>query len=125
MENSEINFCSECQNMTYLYIDENKDLIYHCKSCNKSEKCTLKNKCIYSVDFRKYDSSELIDYNKFISHDISLPRIEGNNNIKCINEECESVKGEKDSSFTYIKYDIDEMKYIYICNNCGQKWKNN
>ena len=35
MENSEIHFCSECQNMTYLYTDENKDLIYHCKSCNK------------------------------------------------------------------------------------------
>ena len=24
-----------------------------------------------------------------------------------------------------IKYDLENMKYIYICNHCGQKWKNN
>ena len=46
-------------------------------------------------------------------------------NIKCSNDECISVKEDKESSITYIKYDLENMKYIYICNHCGQKWKNN
>ena len=39
MDNSEIHFCSECQNMTYLYLDdtEDKNLIHYCKACQKSE----------------------------------------------------------------------------------------
>ena len=39
MDNSEIHFCSECQNMTYLYLDdtEDKNLIHYCKACQNSE----------------------------------------------------------------------------------------
>tara|TARA_Y100001970_G_scaffold65417_1_gene83652 strand:- start:111 stop:494 length:384 start_codon:yes stop_codon:yes gene_type:complete len=127
MDNSEIHFCSECQNMTYLYLDdtEDKNLIHYCKACQNSEPFTGKNNCIYSIDFREYDNSEYINHNKYITHDITLPKIEGNPNIKCVNDECISVKEGKESSITYIKYDLENMKYIYICNHCGQKWKNN
>ena len=71
------------------------------------------------------DISEVHNTNKYITHDITLPKIEGNPNIKCVNDECISVKEGKESSITYIKYDLENMKYIYICNHCGQKWKNN
>ena len=125
MENSEIHFCGECQNMTYLYLDEDKNLIHHCKACQKSEPFTGKNNCIYSIDFRKYDKSESINHNPYITHDVTLPKIEGNSNIKCTNDECETITEGKESSVTYIKYDLEDMKYIYICNHCGQKWKNN
>ena len=125
MENSEIHFCGECQNMTYLYLDEDKKLIHHCKACSKSESFIGENKCIYSVDFRKYDKSESINHNPYITHDVTLPKIEGNSNIKCTNDECETIIEGKESSITYIKYDLEDMKYIYICNHCGQKWKNN
>ena len=103
---------------------EDKNLIHYCKACQKSELFKGKNNCIYSIDFREYNNSEYINHNKYITHDITLPKIEGNINIKCTNEECESIKEDKSSSVTYIKYDSENMKYIYICNYCGQKWKN-
>jgi DNA-directed RNA polymerase subunit M/transcription elongation factor TFIIS len=124
MENSDIHFCSECHNMTFIYLNEEQDLIHYCEACSKSEPFKSENACIHTTSINKYDNSESINYNKFITHDITLPKIEGNSNIQCTNEECESIKEDKSSSVTYIKYDSENMKYIYICNYCGQKWKN-
>ena len=78
---------------------------------------------IYSNDFN-LDFSETINNNKYINFDNTLPVIENNQNIKCPNEDCECNK-DAESKITYIKYDEDNMKYIYICKMCGQKWKNN
>ena len=38
-----------------------------------------------------------------------------------MNSECEA----EESKITYIKYNSEEMRYLYICNHCGHKWKNN
>lgn len=124
MEDSEIHFCGECQNLTYLYLDSDKNLIHYCKACEKREPFSGKNNCIYSIDFKEYDKSEFINHNPYITHDVTLPKIEGNSNFKCTNSECICNTGDTPSSVTYIKYDDDNMKYIYICNHCGQKWKN-
>ena len=124
MEHSDCHFCQECHNMTFIYLDENKKLIHHCKACSKSEPFQDESPCIYSMDFRVFDTSEVINRNKYITQDITLPKIENNPNVKCTNEECESIKGDTNSSVTYIKYDAENMKYIYICNHCGQKWNN-
>ena len=43
--------------------------------------------------------------------DITLPRAEG---IKCPNEQCQKAKPE----IIYIKYDNENMKFIYICLDC-------
>ena len=128
MDNTEMHFCSECHNMTYLYLEgepDDRKLIHYCKACQKKELFTGENNCIYSIDFREYDNSDYINNNKYICNDITLPRINNNKNIKCTNDECISILEDKESSITYIKYDMDNMKYIYICNHCGQKWKNN
>ncbi len=124
MNNSEIHFCSSCHNLTRFYLNDDKELIHYCKSCNKSEKFESDGACIHSISFNEMDTSEVINENKYITHDITLPSIEGNTNIRCINPECESIQGDKLSSLKYIKYDSENMKYIYICNYCGQKWKN-
>ena len=125
MEDSETHFCKQCQNMTFLYTDESKNLIHHCKACLYSEPYLKKNNCIYSIQFKKYDNSDYINSNPYITHDITLPKIKNNPNIKCVNPECSSIKEDKECDITYIKYDMENMKYIYICNHCGQKWKNN
>ena len=126
MENSDIHFCQECHNMTFICVDSGT-LIHYCKACETSAPFTEESlrKPIYSMDFRKFDTSEVINRNKYITQDITLPKIEGNPNIKCTNAECISVTDNEPSSVTYIKYDTEEMKYIYICNHCGQKWRNN
>ena len=125
MEDSETHFCKQCQNMTFLYTDESKNLIHHCKACLYSEPYSKKNNCIYSIQFKKYDNSEYINSNPYVTHDITLPKIKNNPNIKCVNSGCPSITESKPCDITYIKYDMENMKYIYICNHCGQKWKNN
>lgn len=121
---SEINFCKCCENILYLYSNEENELYLACKVCgNKEEYEDKEDKCIYSNDF-DLDFSETINNNKYINFDNTLPVIENNKNIKCPNEDCECNK-DAPSKITYIKYDDDNLKYIYICKLCGQKWKNN
>ena len=66
MEDSETHFCKQCQNMTFLYTDEGKNLIHHCKACMYSEPYLKKNNCIYSIQFKKYDNSEYINSNPYV-----------------------------------------------------------
>ena len=49
---------------------------------------------------------------------------EDNPNLKCPNPECECNTKNSKTSFKYIQYNADNMRYIYICNTCGQKWNN-
>ena len=122
--NNEINFCNQCHNITPLYIvEDTQELEYYCRNCNLKETFKGGDKCIYKISFNDFDPSELINQNKYLTNDITLPKIIDNPNIQCTNSECESIG--KSSSISYIKYEESSMKYIYICNHCGQKWKNN
>jgi len=120
----EVNFCDNCDNLLYIYSDEeNKSLYLGCKVCGE-KKDYSDGKCIYSNEFN-IDLSETINHNENLIHDITLPRIKDNKNIKCINQECESIKENKSSNVLYIKYDHENLKYLYVCKYCNQKWKNN
>ena len=118
----EVNFCNNCDNMTFIYINkENNKLINLCKSCGYKEECSEKGKCIFNLNNNTIDKSELLNHNSYITHDITLPIIEDNKNIQCNNPDCDG----ENIKVTYIKYDKNDMKYLYICNHCGFKWKNN
>jgi hypothetical protein len=58
--------------------------------------------------------------NEFTRKDPRLPHIR--KNITCPNLVCESNKGGKDPDVIYIKYDLVNMMYLYICDICGEKW---
>jgi len=49
--------------------------------------------------------------------------IHANENVKCTNQECESIVDKKPCQITYIKYDNEGMKYLYICTDCDHTWK--
>jgi len=118
MENK---FCENCHNSLNIYMDIKESKLYlYCKSCEN--KIDYTEDRIYDNDFN-IDLSESINDNKFINYDLTLPHIH-NQNVKCPNEECSSVKKKLKSDIIYIKYDKDKMNYIYSCNYCGQKWKN-
>ena len=117
----DINFCNNCNNLLYLYKNDKNELVYCCKSCGNIQEYTRKTNIYKQSDINK---SEIINTNKNLVNDITLPRL-SNKNIKCINSECKSITQNKKSSIIYIKYNPDELKYIYICENCGKKWTNN
>lgn len=120
----EINFCDDCNNLTYLHLNDSNELIHYCKLCDKQKKINNPDKSIYTQYFSEIDNSQVINANKYINQDITLPTIEGNTSIQCVNTECISIKDQLPSSIKYMKYHFDDMKYIYICNHCGQKWNN-
>jgi DNA-directed RNA polymerase subunit M/transcription elongation factor TFIIS len=120
----EINFCKQCDNLLFIYSDEEdaSKLYLGCKACGFKEEYT-EDKCVYNNEY-KVNLSETINQNKFLHHDITLPSITGNTNIKCPNKECESITGNKPSDVIYIKFNADAMKYLYGCKYCKQKWTN-
>jgi len=122
MNLNDCHFCAQCQNLTHIAIDTDKKLIHLCKACDNIEPFESTNRCIYSSRTKVFDNSSIINSNEYITYDITLPKIDGNVNIKCPNSECPSLT--EQSSVSYIKYDSENMKYLYICNTCGQKWKN-
>lgn len=124
METSGINFCQECHNMTFIHETEDKSLVHVCKVCGFSEDFKNKSPCIYSARFSKFDVSTFLNQNKYITHDKTLPSIKNNANITCPNDECLTNTEHVEKSFKYIKYDEDQMKFLYVCEGCGQCWTN-
>tara|TARA_B110001469_G_C9367513_1_gene191898 strand:+ start:57 stop:431 length:375 start_codon:yes stop_codon:yes gene_type:complete len=112
-------FCANCDNMLYLNIVQDEDslvedkLMYECKNCNfKKESDKNDNSCIFKIDYNIDKIKKNSFINPFIYEDITLPRAEG---IKCPNEgKCPKTKPE----IIYIKYDNENMKFIYICLDC-------
>jgi len=118
------NFCDDCDNVMYLYLDketEIPELYLYCKACQNKKKYV--GNLLYNND-HNIDLSESINNNKFINYDITLPHIKSDN-IKCPNEQCKSITDKLQSDIIYMKYDNNNMKYIYTCNYCSQKWTNN
>lgn len=119
----DVQFCKKCDNLLFLYEDEeNNELYLGCKCCGNKEKYE-NNACIFSNKY-DIDSSETINQTQNLEYDVTLPSIKNNKNIKCNNQECISIKQDKPSDIRYIKYDFDSMKYLYICKYCSQKWTN-
>lgn len=119
-------FCPICENMYYIKSDKNdkQHLIYWCKNCSNEEKKDLKgNNCIYSNNYTSNQVISFSDYiNKYTYLDPTLPRV---NNIPCPNKNCESHSSSDNREIIYIKYDISNMKYLYLCCKCKTSWTNN
>ena len=117
----EMNFCNVCDNILYLYEDDDtKKLYLGCKSCGNSQE--NKQTCIYDNNL-SIDLSKSIGQNKHLREDITLPSIKDNPNISCPNTECPThTKGV--SEILYMKYDKEDMRYMYLCKSCNQTWTN-
>ena len=46
-------------------------------------------------------------------------------NIKCPNENCKTNTDGEKSEVLYIRYDENNMKYLYMCSICDTTWKTN
>ena len=118
-------FCTQCDNMYYIGIDEKNtnELIYYCRNCKHIDD-TLSTEGACIIDTHSQNNANFNHtINKYTKMDPTLPRVY---NIKCPNVECKSNKHEGDYKFPeviYMRYDDANMKYVYICNDCDNKWK--
>jgi len=116
-------FCTECQNMYYISIDETNpnNLNYYCRFCgHKDEHITEDSVVVLKTQFKKSEQKFNHMVNKYTKYDPTLPR---KSNMKCPNEKCSESSAETTPDIIYLRYDDENMKYLYICTACDFTWK--
>jgi DNA-directed RNA polymerase subunit M/transcription elongation factor TFIIS len=131
-----MHFCNNCGNMYYVKLGkENKNsLIYHCRKCgdeNSTLISELKNLCVSKTHVKKNTNKHSTIINEYTKLDPTLPRT---NKLNCPNGNCPSNKKSDDDGksktkkptkeILYLRYDTDNMKYIYLCCICDSSWIN-
>lgn len=119
-----MHFCSQCQNMYYISIDPNdtNKLIYYCRNCGFTDSTlSVDNVTISKVQLKKSEQEFSHIINKYTKLDPTLPRV---SNILCPNADCATNTKEHDHrEIIYIRYDDQNMKYVYLCSTCDTVWK--
>ena len=117
-----MHFCSVCNNMYYLRIDEQNPnkLDYYCRNCgNEDKNLAHDNMCVSKTYVKKNDQSFNHIINEYTKLDPTLPRV---STILCPNPECETNVKNTKREIIYIRYDDTNMKYVYLCCECDTVW---
>ena len=132
-----MHFCNNCDNMLYIRLssEDSDSLVYYCRNCGDTDQLIDKdNICVSKTDIVIQEKAYLHDINEYTKLDPTLPRT---NNIRCPNQSCPSninlqkVDSTSENNQTkaneviYLRYDDQNMKYIYICTICDKIWKTN
>ena len=126
-----MHFCNNCGNMYYIKLNSNNnnELIYHCKKCgdeNTELISELKNFCVSKTHFKNNANKYNNIINEYTKLDPTLPRT---NKLDCPNVNCPTNNNESknniEKEIIYIRYDNDNMKYIYLCCVCDKTWRIN
>ena len=119
-------FCTQCDNMYYICISETdaNKMIYYCRNCGfKDYDTAQEGTTILKTQIKKSGQSFNHIINEYTKLDPTLPRIY---NMKCPNDSCitnHTDNKDKPTEIIYIRYDDDQMKYVYICVECNVNWK--
>ena len=120
-------FCEKCDNMYYIGInqDDPNKLTYYCRNCRHvDETITDEGVCVLNTQLKKGEQKFNHIINKYTKMDPTLPRMY---NILCPNVECitNTRTDKKPTEVIYVRYDDDNLKYLYICAECDTTWKTN
>lgn len=120
-------FCEKCDNMYYIGIsvDDPNKLTYYCRNCkHKDNTITEEGVCVLNTQLKRGEQKFNHIINKYTKLDPTLPRIY---NVKCPNAECKTNASEHKTpaEVIYVRYDDDNLKYLYICSDCDTTWKTN
>jgi DNA-directed RNA polymerase subunit M/transcription elongation factor TFIIS len=126
-------FCEQCDNMYYIGINEkdSNQLTYYCRNCgHKDESITAEGVCVLNTQLKQGEQKFNHIVNQYTKLDPTLPRIYS---MKCPNASCTTNHGAGTSAaeskesgsceVIYMRYDDDNLKYLYICVTCDTMWK--
>ena len=117
-------FCKVCDNMLYINVDTDTDgrhkLTMQCKNCSYSEIEESDDAVVIDDNSNFEANAAYIDYinNPYLIHDPTIPRLK---TVPCDNASC-SKPDTKDNDIMYIKYDMNNNRYLYICRFCNHHW---
>jgi len=134
-------FCEQCDNMYYIGINEkdSNQLTYYCRNCgHKDESITAEGVCVLNTQLKQGEQKFNHIVNQYTKLDPTLPRIYS---MKCPNPSCTTNQGTSSGASAsasasavesketgsceviYMRYDDDNLKYLYICVTCDTMWK--
>ena len=114
-------FCKQCSNMYYIRLKEEQSnaLVYYCRKCGDVESTiSMDNFMVTNYDSKKKEYENMI--NPYLKYDPTLPV---STKMICPNPTC-SKESSLENKITYMRFDEENMKYVYICNYCDNMWKN-
>jgi DNA-directed RNA polymerase subunit M/transcription elongation factor TFIIS len=118
---SSLRYCPVCENYLYMQVDaESQELRRVCRKCGFKEEDAKGGLVMEMMIQQKSSEGYKILLNEFTRKDPRLPHIR--KNITCPNTSCDSNKGGKEPDVIYIKYDVVNLMYLYICDICGEQW---
>lgn len=115
-------FCEKCDNMYYMKLkDDSEKLIYYCRFCGHEDNALVEtNFKVYKYENKNQIRNKTI--NEYLKYDPTIPHL---TTIKCPNESCTSNRSENPDKqdVLYIRYDDENMNYMYMCCLCNFSWK--
>jgi len=118
-----MHFCSVCDNMYYIRIDENNgsNLVYYCRKCgNENHNLTADDVCVSKTHLKQEQQSFVHIINEYTKYDPTLPRY---NSILCPNADCTTNTKNSKREIIYLRYDEVNLGYMYLCSTCDTTWK--
>jgi DNA-directed RNA polymerase subunit M/transcription elongation factor TFIIS len=118
---SSLRYCPVCENYLFMKVDgEDQQLWRDCRKCGFREKDNKGGLVMEMMIQERSAEGYKILLNEFTRKDPRLPHIR--KNIACPNVACDSNRGGHDPDVIYIKYDVVNLMYLYICDICGEQW---
>ena len=111
-------FCKVCNYYLYLNVQKN-ECIRLCVNCGYTEKEEKGTKVSETLVKELTSEGHKILVNEFTRQDPTLPHL----SMKCPRGDCDTNVGGASKDVIYIKYDAENLKYLYICNVCGEQWR--
>jgi len=109
--------------MLYISLDsENSNhLTYYCRHCGTvDETIQHEGHCVLTNNLAKREQSFGHIINQYTKLDPTLPRMY---TMKCPNTECKTNKENTKAEVIYMRYDDQNMRYVYLCVECDTVWK--
>ena len=105
---------------------DNSCLLLNCRFCHHTEPLLENSTIIINTHLPSHEKKFEHFINPYTKFDPSLPRV---HNVDCMNMACLShgikAESEKVKEIIYIRYDHQNMKYLYLCPVCDYSWKAN
>ena len=114
-----MSWCPKCEN--FLYADsKGENLVRICRTCGYKKEDESGGLVMETIVQERSSEGYKILLNEFTRQDPTLPHV---NTLPCPSTTCDTNVRKVPRDVIIIKYDNQNMKFIYICNVCGTQWR--